>query len=189
MRTWSRPLGLRGRDRAGRAACISSAAPAAAATMRRRRGAATAGSRLRRARRRDHRDRLRRPRTIPAQGADVIRQQTRSRRHRPRKAGNGLPPRRAGDAAGEPAPLRRSRSNEIWHLTSDRGQVRADGDDVQLSGNVRVTGPAPGSGAPLTLTTERMRINTPTEFIETACARDLDLVGPRTRRRAACRPI
>jgi LPS export ABC transporter protein LptC len=60
-----------------------------------------------------------------------------------------------------------SRPTEVWHLKSDRGQVRADGDDVQLNGNVVVTGEAPGSGAPLTLTTETMRINTPTEFIET----------------------
>jgi LPS export ABC transporter protein LptC len=58
-------------------------------------------------------------------------------------------------------------AGEIWHLTSDRGQVRANGDDVQLNGNVVVTGPAPGTGAPLTLSTEAMRINTPTEFIET----------------------
>ena len=58
--------------------------------------------------------------------------------------------------------------NEIWHLTSDRGQVRADGDDVQLNGNVRVTGPAQGSGEPLSLTTESLNVNTPTEFIETA---------------------
>ena len=50
---------------------------------------------------------------------------------------------------------------------SDRGQVRAGGDDVQLDGNVRVTGPAPGSDVPLVLTTESLRINTPTEFIET----------------------
>jgi LPS export ABC transporter protein LptC len=56
---------------------------------------------------------------------------------------------------------------EVWHLTSDRGQVRADGDDVQLNGNVRVTGPAPGTGEPLSLTTDNMRINTPTQFIET----------------------
>jgi len=56
---------------------------------------------------------------------------------------------------------------ETWHLTSDRGQVRANGDDVQLNGNVVVTGPAPGTGAPLKLATESMRINTPTEFIET----------------------
>jgi LPS export ABC transporter protein LptC len=58
-------------------------------------------------------------------------------------------------------------SAETWHLTSDRGQVRANGDDVQLNGNVVVTGPGPGSGSLLTLTTESMRINTPTEFIET----------------------
>jgi LPS export ABC transporter protein LptC len=56
---------------------------------------------------------------------------------------------------------------EVWHLTSDRGQVRADGDDVQLMGNVRVTGPAPGTGEALSLVTDNMRINTPTEFIET----------------------
>jgi LPS export ABC transporter protein LptC len=58
-------------------------------------------------------------------------------------------------------------ATEIWHLKSDRGQVRSNGDDVQLSGNVVVTGPAPGTGAPLTLITESMRINTPTEFIQT----------------------
>jgi len=57
--------------------------------------------------------------------------------------------------------------DEVWHLRSDLGQVRADGDDVQLSGNVRVTGPAPGSGEPLSLVTDSMRINTPTEFIQT----------------------
>ena len=38
---------------------------------------------------------------------------------------------------------------------------------MQLTGNVRVTGTAPDSTAPLTLTTARLRINTPTEFIET----------------------
>ncbi len=57
---------------------------------------------------------------------------------------------------------------DIWHLTSDRGQVRANGDDVELNGNVRVVGPSPGGGEPLSLTTESMRINTPTEFIETS---------------------
>jgi lipopolysaccharide export system protein LptC len=74
----------------------------------------------------------------------------------------GTQPRLPGEAAA-PAQL----AEEIWHLTSDRGQVRANGDDVQLSGNVRVTGPAPGSGEPLALTTTELRINTPTEFIET----------------------
>jgi len=59
---------------------------------------------------------------------------------------------------------------DVWHLTSDRGQVRANGDDVELNGNVRVVGPAPGTGEPLSLTTESMRINTPTEFIETSAA-------------------
>jgi len=58
-------------------------------------------------------------------------------------------------------------AEEMWHLKSDRGQVRADGDDVQLNGNVLVTGQLPGSGGPLTLTTDSMRVNTPTEFIET----------------------
>jgi LPS export ABC transporter protein LptC len=66
---------------------------------------------------------------------------------------------------------------EIWHLTSDHGQVRADGDDVQLNGNVRVTGPAPGSGKPLSLRTESMRINTPTEFIETEAPVRLNWAG------------
>ena len=65
------------------------------------------------------------------------------------------------------APAPAASADEVWHLTSDRGQVRADGDDVQLNGNVRVTGPAPGTGEPLTLTTDNMRINTPTQYIET----------------------
>ena len=65
------------------------------------------------------------------------------------------------------APASANGESEIWHLTADRGQVRADGDDVELNGNVLVTGPAPGTGEPLSLRTETMRINTPTEFIET----------------------
>jgi LPS export ABC transporter protein LptC len=56
---------------------------------------------------------------------------------------------------------------EVWHVRSDHGKVRADGDDVQLDGNVVVSGQPPGSGDPLTLSTETMRINTPTQFIET----------------------
>jgi LPS export ABC transporter protein LptC len=71
-----------------------------------------------------------------------------------------------GDVPGE-APLNAGESAATWHLRSDRGQVRADGDDVQLNGNVQLTGPAPGSDVPLTVATESMRINTPTEFIET----------------------
>ena len=71
-----------------------------------------------------------------------------------------------GDLPGE-QPASTKKATEVWHLTSDRGQVRANGDDVQLNGNVVVTGPGPGSGAPLTLITDTMRINTPTEFIET----------------------
>lgn len=70
-------------------------------------------------------------------------------------------PRLPGESSADAPPA------EVWHLKSDRGEVRANGDDVELSGNVRVTGHAPGSGEPLTLLTENMRINTPTEFIET----------------------
>ncbi len=70
-------------------------------------------------------------------------------------------PRIPGESNSEAAP------SEVWHLKSDRGEVRANGDDVELTGNVLVTGRAPGSGEPLTLLTEIMRINTPTEFIET----------------------
>jgi len=71
-----------------------------------------------------------------------------------------------GELPGE-QPASTKKATEVWHLTSDRGQVRADGDDVQLNGNVQVTGPAPGSEAPLVLTTDNMRVNTPTQFIET----------------------
>jgi LPS export ABC transporter protein LptC len=71
-----------------------------------------------------------------------------------------------GDVPGE-RPANTGTANAVWHLTSDHGQVRADGNDVQLSGNVQVTGPAPGSEAPLVLTTDSMRVNTPTQFIET----------------------
>jgi LPS export ABC transporter protein LptC len=67
--------------------------------------------------------------------------------------------------AGQPPPG--ATAAESWNLRSDRGQVRADGDDVQLNGNVVVNGPAPGTGAPLKLSTDNLRINTPTEFIET----------------------
>jgi len=64
-------------------------------------------------------------------------------------------------------PVSAAAAKETWHLTSDHGRVRANGDDVQLSGNVVVSGTAPGGGDPLTLSTSTMRINTPTEFIET----------------------
>lgn len=67
--------------------------------------------------------------------------------------------------AGEKRPA--AADQEVWHLTSDHGLVRADGDDVQLSGNVRVTGTTPGEGTPLAMATTELRINTPTEFIET----------------------
>jgi LPS export ABC transporter protein LptC len=70
---------------------------------------------------------------------------------------------------------------EDWHLKSDRGQVRANGDDVQLNGNVVVTGQAPGTGAPLTLFTETMRINTPTEFIQTDAPVKLNWSGHQLR--------
>ena len=65
------------------------------------------------------------------------------------------------------APPTAAEAKEVWHLASDRGEVRGDGEDVQLSGNVRVTGVEPGSGAPLTMTTSELRINTPTEYLET----------------------
>jgi lipopolysaccharide export system protein LptC len=71
-----------------------------------------------------------------------------------------------GSVPGE-APAVGKSAAETWHLKSDRGQVRADGDDIALSGNVRVIGPAPGAAGPLELTTESLRVNTPTEFIET----------------------
>ncbi len=75
------------------------------------------------------------------------------------------------------APPTAAESQEIWHLTSDYGQVRADGDDVQLTGNVRVVGPAPGSNEPLTMTTSELRINTPTEFIETQAPVSVNWAG------------
>ena len=74
--------------------------------------------------------------------------------------------RNAQAAAGE-APRTDDGSGEVWHLTSDHGQVREEGNDVELNGNVRVTGPPQGGVEPLSLTTESLRINTPTEFIET----------------------
>jgi lipopolysaccharide export system protein LptC len=86
----------------------------------------------------------------------------------------GAQPRVAGEATPTAA-----ESQEVWHLTSDRGQVRADGDDVQLTGNVRVTGPAPGSGEPLTMTTSELRINTPTEYIETEAPVRVNWAGHR----------
>ena len=79
-----------------------------------------------------------------------------------------------------------SKAGEVWHLTSDHGQVREEGNDVELNGNVRVTGPPQGGAEPLSLTTETLRINTPTEFIETDApvklrwsGHELDAVGMR----------
>jgi LPS export ABC transporter protein LptC len=87
----------------------------------------------------------------------------------------------AGDA-----PMISGIAGEVWHLTSDHGQVREEGNDVELNGNVRVTGPPQGDVEPLSLTTETLRINTPTEFIETDAAvklrwsgHEIDAVGMR----------
>jgi len=65
------------------------------------------------------------------------------------------------------APVSAAAASEIWHLTSDYGRVRANGDDVQLTGNVVVTGTTPGAGEPMTLSTRSLSIHTPTEYIET----------------------
>ncbi len=88
-------------------------------------------------------------------------------------------------SAGD-APMSSGIPGEVWHLTSDHGQVREEGNDVELTGNVRVTGPPQGDVEPLSLTTETLRINTPTEFIETDAAvklrwsgHELDAVGMR----------
>jgi lipopolysaccharide export system protein LptC len=75
--------------------------------------------------------------------------------------------------AEQPAP----RDPGVWHLKSNRGEVRAGGDDVELTGDVEVTGPAPGSELPLTLNTQGLRIHTPTEFISTAKPVRLRLSG------------
>ena len=72
------------------------------------------------------------------------------------------------ESKGEPGGSADSAVGDVWHLTSDHGEVRSNGDDVQLNGNVRVTGPAPGNGDPLSLTTDNLRINTPTQFLETS---------------------
>jgi LPS export ABC transporter protein LptC len=71
-----------------------------------------------------------------------------------------------GEVPGE-KPAKSSVSDEVWHLSSDRGQVRGDGDDVQLNGNVRVIGTLAGGTGPVTLSTKTLRINTPTEFVDT----------------------
>jgi len=98
--------------------------------------------------------------------ASVIRQQTESGIIELEKLAMDYHPDRQNKLPGESVPAATA-PGEVWHLVSDHGLVRADGDDVQLNGNVRVTGPAPGSGEPLSLTTDTLRINTPTEFIET----------------------
>jgi LPS export ABC transporter protein LptC len=84
------------------------------------------------------------------------------------------------------APPAGNNASEIWHLTSDHGLVREEGNDVELRGNVLVTGPPQEGVEPLSLTTESLRVNTPTEFIETDApvklrwsGHELDAVGMR----------
>jgi LPS export ABC transporter protein LptC len=74
---------------------------------------------------------------------------------------------REAQATPGDAPATDNQASEVWHLTSDHGQVREEGNDVELKGDVRLTGAAQGDAEPLSLTTETLRINTPTEFIET----------------------
>jgi len=98
--------------------------------------------------------------------ASVIRQQTESGVIALEKLAMDYHPDQQPRLPGESRPAVTA-PGEVWHLTSDHGLVRADGDDVELNGNVRVTGPAPGTGEPLSLATESLRINTPTQYIET----------------------
>jgi len=48
---------------------------------------------------------------------------------------------------------------------------------VQLTGNVVVKGQAPGGGEPLMLSTDNMRVNTPTQYIETTAPVKLNWAG------------
>lgn len=97
--------------------------------------------------------------------AQVIRQQTETGVIELEMLEMNYHPGAQAGVAGESRPA--AADKEVWHLASDRGEVRADGDDVQLQGNVRVTGSMPTSGMPMSFTTSELRINTPTEFIET----------------------
>jgi LPS export ABC transporter protein LptC len=107
--------------------------------------------------------------------AKVIRQQTEAGTIELETLEMNYHPGAQPDIAGESRPV--AADKEVWRLTSDRGLVRADGDDVQLEGNVRVTGSAPDSGMPLSFTTTELRINTPTEFIETRAPVRFNLSG------------
>lgn len=108
--------------------------------------------------------------------AKVIRQQTETAAIELEQLDMDYHPGAQGGLPGEAAPNKQV-SDEVWHLVSERGQVQANGDDVQLSGNVRVTGPAPGSGVPLSMNTSELRVNTPTEFIETQAPLTLSWSG------------
>lgn len=107
--------------------------------------------------------------------AKVIRQQTESGVIELEQLEMNYHPGAQPGVAGESRPA--AADQEVWHLASDHGLVRADGDDVELRGNVRVTGSTPGSGAPLSLTTSELRINTPTEFIETRAPVEVTFSG------------
>jgi LPS export ABC transporter protein LptC len=67
--------------------------------------------------------------------------------------------------SGGQSPSASAGPGEVWHR-----QVLTEGDDVELKGNVRVTGPAQDGAEPLSMTTDSLRVNTPTEFIETDSA-------------------
>ena len=122
---------------------ISSAAPAAATTRRTPAAALPPDPGYAAARRRSHRNRLRRARALSPQcqghpPADAIPASSISK-----TLEMDYHPGAQGNVPGE-TPHTGRRRREIWHLKSDRGQVRADGDDVQLNGNVVVTGPGAG---------------------------------------------
>jgi LPS export ABC transporter protein LptC len=112
--------------------------------------------------------------------AKVIRQQIDSNVINLEQLAMDYHPGAQGEVPGE-RPAGDADPSEVWHLRSDRGQVRADGDDVQLEGNVQLTGPAPGSGAPLKLSTATLRVNTPTEFVQTDAPVVLDWSGHQIR--------
>jgi LPS export ABC transporter protein LptC len=81
-----------------------------------------------------------------------------------------------GARPAEPASRDAQRS---WRVTADRGTVQANGDQVRLDGNVNVLAPAPGSGAPVELTTDLLFMSTVAEVIRTESPVTVKLSGHR----------
>lgn len=75
----------------------------------------------------------------------------------------------------------RDRNGQIWKGRADQGQLASDTGKVDLSGNVHVNGPLPGSSLLAELSTDRLSVDTHDNIISTAAPVTVESPGRQLR--------